>query len=559
MNVDLKRLKLFADEGFDHLEEKLDSARKILGDKKIPELISVHVTELCKPELSVPLSLSRFIPLIHDGIVLLLANTPWHRLKEIVFRQLQLNEEAEPGNRLVVLARCYPVLQKLAQIIARRADVDKATGKWLSALEEERDIPLDDTTKEKLLQKLYSTFPDTQFILGNTILARASVAELFTYSAVDSTGNEKVTGVMKILKSDIRETVQADLEIIQYIFEYFEKYREKYDIEKLDLSGILRLIEKDILRETDLTSEQRHLNTAGELYKTTGIIQVPTLHHYCSSEITSMSRMAGCKITEFNGSTEQITYLSSLVFEEVICKPLFTSEDNSIFHGDPHGGNILASIDDKTGLPSAALVDWSLTGVLSRTLRIHLTTILVGLATNRSDIVCRGLKSLTINNTPSTFKLHESHIHKAMKRYGENHPPLQRSFHILQYFAMKGYLFSPDLLLFRKTYFTLEGVLSTLSKDFNANMILEKRLTQLLISEFPQRIQNTLTPGQDRPEKYKSMLATTDLFDISVHGITGLYGKAVSLQTQIADTQIRMWGDLIRCFTTVQYHQDDAL
>jgi predicted unusual protein kinase regulating ubiquinone biosynthesis (AarF/ABC1/UbiB family) len=93
--------------------------------------------------------------------------------------------------------------------------------------------------------------------------------------------------------------------------------------------------------------------------------------------------------------------------------------------------------------------------------------------------------------------------------------PLTRGFHILEQLSMEGVVFTSELILFRKSFFTLEGVLADLSPGFDMDAAMASYLGELLVREAGYRMTTALMPGFDVASLYPSMLSNRDLAGLS--------------------------------------------
>lgn len=537
----------FAGKSTEQLAKQLDFLVMTFGEKAFAEQLPPLLLEMAKPESSVPASLKPFSQMICDGIAMLMARTSWPRLKKVILKQLQLPADCESGERLLTLARFFPTLQKIAQIVARRPDIDENTRQWLIGLEEERDVKDSGQQKNRLLKWLSANYPDVNFSLTEKIMARASVADVIQYIASPGTDKKQLHGVFKVLKDDIESILKDELVILSEIFQTIEKSRKKYAIENLDMSGIFELVRVDMLREVDLLAEQNHLKEAQYTYREYKNVHIPSLQPYCSSKITAMDYLPGCKITDFAGSPRQRKQLAGLVFEAVICHPIFSSEKTALFHGDPHGGNILAMADVETGSASIALVDWTLAGHLPRSLRIQLTRLLMGIVTENVGVIRQAIELLALKDNVSWKLSGNEKISAALSSLkDEQQHPLEQSFHLLQRFTMDGLLFPAELILFRKAFFTLEGLLKEFVPGFDSGKVLENKVFHLLMQEFPQRIQNYYMLEDDTAESYPSMLTNIDLINLSGHQLNELYESMLSVQAQVNVAQTKLLSDMFK-------------
>ena len=92
--------------------------------------------------------------------------------------------------------------------------------------------------------------------------------------------------------------------------------------------------------------------------------------------MTAMDFLDGPKIIDADLTPEQRRQCAGVLFEALVCRPLFSPGENALFHGDPHAGNILAVPAPGSGTPRIGLVDWSLAGRLTRRDRVDIVRLI---------------------------------------------------------------------------------------------------------------------------------------------------------------------------------------
>ena len=112
---------------------------------------------------------------MRDGIAFFLSQVARERLTELVLRQLALDPETDTRERLLELAKRFPTLHKLGQVIARNPNIDPAVKKWLIHLENgSYGTPLDGMV-ERIGCQLELTDSRDRVHIQPTILSEASV------------------------------------------------------------------------------------------------------------------------------------------------------------------------------------------------------------------------------------------------------------------------------------------------------------------------------------------------------------------------------------------------
>lgn len=511
--MNIENLPLFSSVTAEEIEQKIEHIISSIGQEHFVTRTVSGLLSLCQPERCVPDRLHRFSKLICDGIGLFLENIPFERLKQAILNQTQVDKDATQAERLFILAAQFPTLQKLAQIVARDTSLDQEVRDWLSQLEMS-SIPWDSTNQYlatvDTLGELIGDGSDIQ--LSQKILASASVANVITFSVKNE--NTQKHGVFKVLKPDIKKILKDELNVLEKVVTTLGVNREDYGLEELKLNEILKNIKEDLVREVELEVEQENLLEAARQYGSLKNVVIPELTPYCNGQVTGMEFIKGGRITDFELDEDQRLAVAQLVFETMICAPFFSQQEAALFHGDPHAGNIFAIQNDSGEVEQIALLDWTLAGRLTRETRLLLLRLSVALLCRNWRDVKRALSSLKEELSTPLDQINTTDIFMQLKGPAceeTSFNPLRESFLLLERLTMAGMLFPPELTLFRKSFFTLEGVLQDISGEFDIGKSLNQYLVNVVYDEFPQRM--LVYPGTwfDQPEDYRSMLSNKDL------------------------------------------------
>lgn len=529
-------------------EAMLDKLVQTAGEQEFAENAAAALVSVTLLETAVPQSLRRFLPMISDGIRFLISKTPYARLKKILIQQLLLPSETDSGERLVSLAMYYPTLQKLGQIVARNRSLAPNVKRWLTTLEVQHNPDDNDNQLAIARNFLDQAHPESAITIAPGILAQASVASVIQYSHQMSNGKSVFYGVVKLLKTGIRDTLKEELQILDEALIMFENNRLKYGLDDMEIGQLFQAVRQDLMQEVDLQAEQFNLAEAAKVFKSNPKVQIPQLLEISSPEVTAMQFIDGKKITDPRFSSEKQRKIARLVFDSLICQPLFSAEDSALFHGDPHAGNIMVVNGKGTSVPDVALLDWTLAGHLGKSLRINLIKLIVAIQMADSQKIIDVLAKLsTADNSP---KLNKGCIDNILERSelspDSNDNPLRRSFLLLEELTMAGVVFPAELVLYRKAFFTLEGVLSDIAPDFDPGAAMEHYLGRLLVGEIPQRYMGSIFPLLDKASYYNSMISNQELGRLSLHHNVALWEEFVNTTSQLLKTQNTMTRDLLR-------------
>ena len=151
--------------------------------------------------------------------------------------------------------------------------------------------------------------------------------------------------------------------------------------------------------------------------------------------------------------------------EALLAVPALAREDKSIFHADPHAGNLL--YDKRQG--DLVILDWALTERLSREQRRNVLMLILMVILRDEDGVCRVLERVRMHRAGSD-PTEAGGIRPHVQRFLEALPLLRLpgpmdAMRLLDEIALDGIQFPAALLMFRKASFTLEGVLEEIAGD----------------------------------------------------------------------------------------------
>jgi ubiquinone biosynthesis protein len=213
-----------------------------------------------------------------------------------------------------------------------------------------------------------------------------------------------------------------------------------------------------------------------------------------------MSRIEGVKVTDWSGDGPSRRRLAESVICALLAVPMLSLEDSAEFHADPHAGNLFATTDGRL-----AILDWSLTGSLGRSARSAVARMALGAAMFDSGKITAELKGLC-ENAPDEAGIRRV-VESALDRAALVMTPGPTwLMHLMDEAARAGACFSADLMLFRKTLFTLEGVIEDIAADVRIDDVLLRMMGAAFAAELSQR-------GFARPEsrEFGTHLSNLDL------------------------------------------------
>ncbi len=175
-----------------------------------------------------------------------------------------------------------------------------------------------------------------------------------------------------------------------------------------------------------------------------------------------MERVFGVKVTDHSfSSAEDKRWLANLVLRALISRPIFAKQSPSLFHCDPHAGNLMLSDDGRL-----AILDWSLVGWLDEPERVAISQISLAAMMLDGARIVRILSQLAERRSVDTEALRLV-VNDWLRRcrWGQL-PGLAWFVGMVDDAVQRGGLrVAADLMLFRKSLLTLTGLVAELGLD----------------------------------------------------------------------------------------------
>jgi ubiquinone biosynthesis protein len=426
-----------------------------------------------------PNELAPFRRPLAGALTVFLEGLPPEHQAALLEDQAALAPDTSPSRRLGVLARSCPALHKLGQVLARDRRLPAELRGHLQELE---SLPpsVEPATIEALLTRELGPLGQRGVTLLPPALAEASVAVVIPFR--DERTHQQ--GVFKVLKPGVQERLELELELLGRVGADLDQRCAELGIPPLDYQESFQQVRDKLRHEVRLDLEQLHLARAGAVYAGQPRVRVPALLEHCTPRVTAMERLMGVKVTE-HGLTcpDERRCLADLVVEALIAGPIFSRDEEALFHGDPHAGNLLLTTDGRLGL-----LDWSLVGVLGERERIAFAQMVLGSLTLDGQRILTALEALAQWGRIDRPAL-ASVVQIWLGRIRQGHFPRFTSLMgLLDDAVQKGGLrVGADLLLFRKTLHTLEGVVADVGAEERIDAVLLRHLLGHFLAEYPRR------------------------------------------------------------------------
>lgn len=418
---------------------------------------------------------------IADALSFFLERLSPTRQSQILADQLTLPAESSVQFRLVAVARQSPILHKVGQLLARDRRLPADLRKLLQGLESAAPT-MSCQDARVLVQQELGDLDRLGIIIDEEPLAEASMAVVIPFVHLD--GDRAESGVLKLLKPKIEQHLVEELAILDQVGEFLDSQCQQYGIPEIDYADLFAQVKQLLGNEVELTNERKHIEAARAVYANWSAVIVPKLFPFYSSRLIAMERVEGEKITDFVGrsSVDQRRVASRMVDALIAC-PIWSEQEDAIFHADPHAGNLLVTEDRKL-----VILDWGLAGSLSKQNRISVTQILIGALTLDQRSIVAAISDL------ADGRFNESElatvVRDAVRRVRRGTFPSLGWLTSLMDDAVTraGVSFSSDLLLFRKSLLILDGVIQDVWEDCSTSTALAASFAFRLGSDWRGRL-----------------------------------------------------------------------
>jgi ubiquinone biosynthesis protein len=270
----------------------------------------------------------------------------------------QRSAGATRGERLrIALEELGPIFVKFGQVLSTRRDllpVDIADE--LAKLQDsvppfssEIAVATIEAAFGRPLNDIFGSFDQLP-------LAAASIAQV--HAAVLKNGREVV---IKILRPDMREIIERDLEVLQALALLANRYWP--EARRLRPTEVVREYRNTVLDELDLMREAGNAAQLKRNFAGSRLLYVPEIYwDYCRVNIMVMERIHGVIVSRIDELKARGTNIAKLAENgvEIFFTQVFR---HNFFHADMHPGNIFVQVDDPQN-PRYAAVDFGIVGTL---------------------------------------------------------------------------------------------------------------------------------------------------------------------------------------------------
>ena len=422
----------------------------------------------------VPPDFERYRPAVIDGLTYFLENLSPARTFALLTEQAALPADTGVEQRLVAMARHCPALHKLGQVLARDRRLPPRFRALLQSLESMTPTGGLAGIRAELQSQLGS-LKAHGVRLDEAPLAEASVSVVVPFSGPDGR-----RGVFKVLKPGIEDKLDEELRLLQDVGALLDERCQRYGLPEIAYEGTFAQVRELLANEVRLDNEQAHLRAARTAYAGMRSVLVPEVYPFSTPRVTAMQRVDGRKVTDGDTGTPRARRrLAALIAEALLARPIWSLGDSTMFHADPHAGNLFVTEDGRL-----AILDWSLVGTLGKGDQVRLSQILVGATALDRMQVARAVTELA-GGAIDGDALRGVVDDNLTRLRGHLWPSLEWLQGLMDGAVIRARArFPTDLMAFRKVLQTLKGVIADVSDDCCPDTVLASSFLKRLSVEW---------------------------------------------------------------------------
>jgi ubiquinone biosynthesis protein len=303
-------------------------------------------------------------------------------------------------------------------------------------------------------------------------------------------GGPPQDGVFKVLKPGVADRLGDELEVWPALGVFLEECCVRHGLPPIPYRETMERVRRLLQSEIRLDQEQANLGHAAQFYADTRDVVIPRVLPFCTTRITAMARIPGCKVTDAELTADGARALAKTIVGALLAKPFWNTGPVTSFHADPHAGNLLFTPDGRL-----AILDWSLVGRLRKSDQVQLMQVVLAalsLDASKMALAISALSTVSVNEQAL-----QSMVADALRRIRHGaFPGFEWLLRLLDALVASATVeFSEDLLFFRKALLSVAGLL----EDVCAKCTLDAMLLDAGAYAFCQELTGRfLTPADSR-------------------------------------------------------------
>lgn len=399
---------------------------------------------------------------------------PWFLFKE----SKRLSKEYTRSQRIrMAIEELGPAFIKLGQILSTRYDIlPSDIVKELSYLQDNTKKFEYHEAENIFKQELGKNFEEIFEDFDQNPLAAASIGQVYKAKLK---GGQWV--VVKIQRPNIKKIIEKDLDILINLSQIVDEHYNKSNI--ISYRNVIDEFSFFIRKELDYTYEALNCKRFREMYSNDGRVTIPKIYwEYTTRKVLVMEKIDGVKLSNIEIIEEKGLDKKKLgeLGAKVFMNQVFI---HSIFHGDPHPGNILVINEN-----NIAFIDFGIVGFLDNVTQEFITNLLrAGVDKNVDKIIDNLYKMNALDKNTNEIDLRKDLYYILNYYYNIPISKLNFSevFNELMKLTYKHRIRIPtQLTLLIKSIVTIEGIGKKLDPDFSLSQISNDVLKDVAAKKF---------------------------------------------------------------------------
>jgi ubiquinone biosynthesis protein len=270
--------------------------------------------------------------------------------------------------------------------------------------------------------------------------------------------------VVKVQRPGIKETIDADMDILKDLVNLLEKYVP--ESRQYDPKGIREELVKSIRKEIDFNNEARNIEVFRENFKEEKSVFIPKVFwDKTTSKVLTMGYIQGIKISNLEELDRKgiDRKLIAKIGGRMVLKQIF---EDGFFHADPHPGNLFV-LEGNVIAP----VDYGMMGKLSESTMDELADLLISVVTWHPGGIVKVYQDMGVVGEEVNLRALEADLADFLYKYHKI--PLSRldmktltdeAFEIIHRYDIH---IQTELMLFSKAMITYEEVAKMLDPEYD--------------------------------------------------------------------------------------------
>lgn len=394
------------------------------------------------------------------------------RRKWIDQEKSQIDSEQFRKNARKILATFIslgPVYIKLGQWLSSRADI--LPQPYLEELSKLQDsvpsAPFDQV--KPIIEREIGPIDEKFDEIDPNSISGASLGQVYR----GSISGQQI--VVKVKRPGIEKVVAQDLKVLKKVLPFALRFVDPNL--RYSAKAMLSQFIETIYEEMDYTNESQNLKTIKKDMENSNKVIVPVVYDdFSSKNVLTMEYLPGIKVTDVQALDEMGIDREQLVID--VHKVFFTMLlKHSVFHADPHPGNISVTDDGKL-----ILYDYGMVGRINNETRFKLIRLYLALVERNPPRVVNAMNDLSMLTPGYNREVIEKGIELSIRAMYGNKPDEMEVQSLMelanQTMSKFPFVLPKNLALYMRMASIIEGIYKTHDVDFKFVTVLKNILEE---------------------------------------------------------------------------------